>query len=103
VSIYTGLPAVVGWRWHQVQQRTALPDSMVDWRRADVDECYNTVDVARAQEILSRYGVRYVYVGAYERAYYDPAGMLKFDAMAAEGLLRVVYDAQGVRIYRVEE
>jgi uncharacterized membrane protein len=103
VSIYTGLPAVVGWRWHQVQQRTALPDSMVDWRRGDVDECYNTVDVARAQEILSRYGVRYIYVGEYERAYYDPAGLSKFDVMAAEGLLHVVYGAQGVRIYEIGE
>jgi len=42
-----------------------------------------------------------VYVGAYERAYYDPAGLAKFDDMAAQGLLRVVYDAQGVRIYEV--
>ena len=131
VSIYTGLPAVVGWRWHQAQQRAALPDSMVDWRRNDVDECYNTTDAARAWEILSRYGVRYVYVGAYERAYYDPAGLAKFEEMArmggmtdvppstdvpsstdvppsatslasgAERTLRVVYDAEGVRIYEV--
>jgi uncharacterized membrane protein len=101
VSIYTGLPTVVGWRWHQVQQRAALPDAMVDWRRDDVGECYDTTDVARAQEILDHYGVRYVYVGAYERAYYDPAGLSKFDAMAAQGLLRVVYDTQGVRIYEV--
>jgi YYY domain-containing protein len=100
VSIYTGLPAVVGWRWHQAQQRAALPDSMVDWRRNDVDECYNTPDAARAWEILSRYGVRYVYVGAYERAYYDPAGLAKFEAMVAEGMLRVVYDAEGVKIYQ---
>jgi len=101
VSIYTGLPAVVGWRWHQVQQRVALPGAMVDWRRDDVRACYNTTDVARAQEILSQYGVRYVYVGAYERAYYDPAGLAKFDQMAVQGLLRVVYDGQGVRIYEV--
>ena len=101
VSIYTGLPAVVGWRWHQVQQRVALPDAMVDWRRNDVRECYDTTDVARARAILSEYGVRYVYVGAYERAYYDPAGLAKFDAMAAQGLLEVVYDAQGVKIYEV--
>jgi len=103
VSIYTGLPAVVGWRWHQAQQRAALPDSMVDWRRNDVDECYNTPDVARAWEILSRYGVRYVYVGAYERAYYDPAGLAKFEGLVARGVLRVVYDVEGVRIYEVGE
>ncbi len=102
VSVYTGLPAVIGWRWHQVQQRLGvLPDTMVDWRRDDVTQCYNTADVARAQEILARYGVRCVYVGAYERAYYDPAGLAKFDDMAGQGLLRVVYDAQGVRIYEV--
>jgi len=102
VSIYTGLPTVIGWRWHQVQQRLGvLPDVLVDWRRDDVRECYDTSDILRAQEILALYGVRYVYVGAYERAYYDPAGLAKFDAMADRGVLRLVYDVQGVRIYKV--
>ncbi|RLC91889.1 MAG: hypothetical protein DRI79_01810 [Chloroflexi bacterium] len=101
VSIYTGLPTVIGWRWHEVQQRAMLPSTTVDWRRDDVNECYNTTDISRAQGILSRYGVRYIYIGAYERAYYDPAGLDKFDTMAAQGLLQVVYDAQGVRIYEV--
>ena len=99
VSIYTGLPAVVGWSWHQRQQRAGLPGQMVAWRRADVNECYNTTDVARAQEVLERYGVRYIYVGEYERAYYDPAGLAKFDALVDQGLLELVYDAHGVRIY----
>ncbi|HET92369.1 MAG TPA: hypothetical protein ENN99_16765 [Chloroflexi bacterium] len=101
VSIYTGLPAVVGWRWHQVQQRTVLPDVMVNWRRDDVTRCYSTTDAAAAQEILTRYGVRYVYVGEYEGAYYSQAGLTKFDALAAQGWLRVVYDQYGVRIYEV--
>jgi uncharacterized membrane protein len=101
VSIHTGLPAVVGWRWHQVQQRAALPSQTVEWRRDDVRACYSTPDIARAQGILSRYGVRYIYVGEYERAYYVPAGLAKFDRMVDEGMLRVVYDAQGVKIYEV--
>ncbi len=102
VSIHTGLPAVIGWRWHQVQQRTVLPSTVVDWRRDDVNECYNTTDVSRAQDILALYGVRYVYVGDYERAYYDAAGLSKFDEMVAQGLLWVVYDAQGIKIYLVD-
>jgi len=101
VSIYTGLPAVVGWRWHEAQQYAALPDRLVNWRRDDVRDCYDTNSVPHAQEILARYGVRYVYVGEYERAYYDPAGLAKFDLMADQGLLRVAYDAWGVKIYEV--
>ncbi len=101
VSIYTGLPAVVGWRWHQAQQRAALPDVMVNWRRDDVNQCYSTTDAAAAQEILTRYGVRYVYVGEYERAYYSQAGLAKFDELAARGWLQVVYNQYGVKIYEV--
>jgi uncharacterized membrane protein len=102
VSIYTGLPSVVGWRWHQVQQYAALPSQIVEWRRYDVRDCYITTDISYAQRILARYGVRYIYVGEYERAYYAYTGGLgKFDRMVAQGLLRVVYDARGVRIYEV--
>jgi YYY domain-containing protein len=101
VSIYTGLPTVVGWRWHEVQQYAALPDQLVNWRRDDVDDCYDTLSVPRAQEILARYGVRYVYVGRYERAYYNPAGLGKFDLMVDQGLLQIVCDARGVKIYEV--
>ncbi|MBE9509212.1 MAG: hypothetical protein IMY86_14330, partial [Chloroflexi bacterium] len=101
ISIYTGLPTVVGWRWHEMQQRAMLPETMVDQRISDVRECYGTTDARRAFDILTRYDVRYIYVGEYEQAYYDPAGLAKFDDMAAEGLLQVVYDACGVRIYKV--
>jgi YYY domain-containing protein len=101
VSIYTGLPAVVGWRWHQAQQRAGVGGEMVNWRRDDVNAFYDTTSVDRAEEILDRYAVRYVYVGAYERAYYDSSGLGKFDRMVDEGLLRLVYDAAGVRIYEM--
>ncbi|MCX8067730.1 MAG: DUF2298 domain-containing protein [Anaerolineae bacterium] len=98
ISIYTGLPAVVGWRWHQIQQGMG---EEVTQRRADVNECYNTPSPDRALEILRRYGVRYVYVGPYERLYYDAVGLGKFDLLAVQGALRVVYDREGVRIYEV--
>ncbi len=101
VSVYTGLPAVVGWRHHQAQQRVGVGGEMVRWRRDDVNTCYSTTETAEAMAILERYGVRYVYVGAYERAYYDGRGLAKFAQMVEEGMLRVVYDDHDVTVYEV--
>jgi uncharacterized membrane protein len=100
-SIYTGLPTVVGWEWHQRQQRAALAAPVVEDRVADVREFYSTVDLDRAKLILRRYGVRYVVLGAMERLYNDPIGMDKFAAMVEAGDLRVAYQNPGVTIYEV--
>ena len=45
--------------------------------------------------------MRYVVVGPLERAYYEPAGLDKFEQMAAAGLLDTVYSNQEVTIYKV--
>jgi YYY domain-containing protein len=102
VSIYTGLPTVIGWRWHQVQQRMATVGAgRVDDRRIDVQTAYSTSVPEEALGILERYDVRYIYVGPYERLYYDAQGLAKFDAMVADGDLELVYDRNGVKIYEV--
>ncbi len=103
VSIYTGLPAVVGWSWHQRQQRAGIDSRIVEQRRSDVNAFYNATDIALAQNILERYNVRYVYVGGYERLYYDPHGLAKFVTMAKRGFLRVAYESHNVTIYEVVE
>ncbi len=63
VSMYTGLPAIVGWDWHQRQQRAVVPGSLVTNRIQDVNTLYNTPDIEEAQTILNKYDVSYVYVG----------------------------------------
>jgi YYY domain-containing protein len=99
-SIYTGLPTVLGWDWHQKQQRTGYTEK-VDQRQREVNRFYETADVEAAWETIHKYGVRYVVVGGLERAYYPTAGLAKFDRMAGDGLA-VVYRDEGVTIYRVE-
>lgn len=99
VSVYTGLPAVVGWRHHQAQQRVGVGGEMVNRRREDVTTCYSTRDMEEAREILERYDVRYIYVGEYERAYYDEQGLAKFNQMVELGMLQLMYDSGGVMIY----
>lgn len=107
-SIHTGLPAVIGWDWHQKQQRNAVGHWVVDERTRDVAEIYDTTDLERARALLEQYGVRYVIVGEQERIFYDPAGLAKFDRMVEEGLAERVYPEEAVEdppviIYRLPE
>ena len=99
VSQYTGLPTVIGWPWHQQQQRD---DGDIIRRRAmDVATIYSTLSHRRAQKLLEEYQVAYVVVGDLERTYYDERGIAKFDAMTADGILTLAYANEGTRIYRV--
>lgn len=88
VSINTGLPAVMGWDWHQKQQRSATPGEWIDQRQQQVHDFYSTTDPQQALAILRRYHVRYVYVGPEEQVTYGPQGLAKFDRMPE---LRLVY------------
>lgn len=100
-AVYTGLPAVVGWNWHERQQRAIYTEPLVERRIQDVGTIYNTLDPAQALRLLARYRVRYIVVGGLERAYYDPAGLAKFERMAAQGLLETAYRQGSVTIYRL--
>jgi uncharacterized membrane protein len=96
-SIYTGLPAVLGWDYHQTQQRG---DGPVQTRGREVDTFYASPDVVAAQRFLSAYDVRYVILGQVERLYYPPAGLQKF-ANGLNGALEVAYQNPQLTIYRV--
>ena len=102
VSIYTGLPTIVGWDWHQRQQRGHIAGDRVNRRVAEVGEIYSTGDLTRAQQLLHRFGVKYIYMGELERAVYPADGLAKFQRWAEEGFLREVYRNPGVVIYKVE-
>ena len=100
IASYTGLPTVLGWPWHQIQQRTDYADE-IHRRARGVQELYNTTRAARAQELLHEYEVEYIVVGELERVYYLAAGLQKFDDMAGAGSLQLVHQNPGVKIYRV--
>jgi YYY domain-containing protein len=100
ISVYTGLPTVLGWDWHQRQQRAAASGHVVDWRLEDVDRLYNTIDAHEALAILARYDVALVYVGEVERAYYEAAGLHKFDELLGTALT-IAYQQGPVTIYQV--
>jgi YYY domain-containing protein len=100
-SVYTGLPTVQGWNWHQRQQRSVVPSIAIERRVNHVQEIYNTPDPLRAHSLIDLYGVRYIVVGGLERATYSPEGLAKFDVLAQQGLLKPVYQGGAVTIYEV--
>ncbi len=77
-SIYTGLPTVIGWDWHQRQQKQTLPSNWVIDRIAEVEQFYSISDVETALSFLKKYDVQYIVVGQLERIVYDQSGLSKF-------------------------
>ena len=88
ISINTGLPAVIGWDWHQRQQRVGYA-SAVTRRRVEVDQFFENSQRSTALTTLDKYNIRYVYVGEMERAKYSEAGLRKFARMKTDGLVQV--------------
>jgi uncharacterized membrane protein len=102
IAINTGLPSVIGWDWHQTQQRGLFDMSaFVRQRGANVNAFYNTLDIDTALRILNFYNVRYIIVGTLERVYYPAASLAKFERMEELGMLREVYRDGDDVIYEV--
>ena len=98
VAMYTGLPSVIGWQWHQEQQRWGYAYE-VGRRFSDVERIYSTHDSEAALELIRKYGVEYVYLGHLERIYF-PGGMDKFkDGLG--GAMEKVFDNGDTAIYWV--
>ena len=77
VSVYTGLPTVVGWCNHELQWRGNL-DELDIWKPwVDMGKIYETTDQAEAEALLKKYNVKYVFVGQIEngnKPYYSNIG-----------------------------
>jgi YYY domain-containing protein len=70
-TIYTGLPGVLGWNWHQRQQRAVGGDQVVIERALAINDFYLTRSIDEAMDFLDRYDVTYVIVGQLERVYFE--------------------------------
>ncbi len=99
-TIYTGLPGVVGWNWHQRQQRAVVNSDWVQQRVDQVGQFYSTQNQEEVKDFLRRYNIRYIVVGQLERAAYPAGGISKFESL--NGILwdEVYRDGETV-IYKV--
>jgi uncharacterized membrane protein len=99
-SIYTGLPTVIGWDWHQTQQRGVAQTSDILGRRNALAEFYTTEDRGSVIRFLWEFNVGYVIVGQLERNYYPGPGLDKFEAFEGD-LWQEVYRDGSTVIYQV--
>jgi uncharacterized membrane protein len=103
-TIYTGLPGVLGWNWHQRQQRALMPPTLITDRVTEIGLFYASPDVQSALAFLNKYNVRYIIVGQLERNVYpvsnDVDGLAKFAENDGKYWRSVYRDAHTV-IYEV--
>ena len=78
ISIYTGLPTVLGWDWHQKQQRSLEANSIIK-RKNDIDTFYNTLSDEYMIDFLDYYGIELIILGPLENTLYEKNGLIKFN------------------------
>jgi uncharacterized membrane protein len=95
---------VVGWNWHQRQQR-GFAATDVQSRVDSIGMFYFTQDIDSARTFLSKYQVQYIVVGQLERNIY-PAfdfasdGLAKFEKYDGK-YWKAVYHDKDTTIYEV--
>lgn len=98
-AMHVGLPMIVGWPWHQRQQRgIGIAEPEIDRRQADVRSLYSSGSPTVIQRILDEYDVGYVLVGQTERAYYPEETVA---VLERHPQLILAYENEAVRVYMV--
>lgn len=97
---FTGLPSVIGWNYHQRQQRPLMHTDVWD-RVNDVKAFYDGTRLEEALAFIMKYRVAYIVVGQLERGLYAPEGIAKFDAFDGQPWM-AVYRDRDTAIYQVD-
>ena len=95
ISIYTGLPTILGWGNHEGQWHGADFGGILNQRRQDIETLYATPNWQETQLILDQYNVRYVVVGNLERTSY------RVNEEKFNNFLRPVFRQGNITIYEV--
>jgi len=92
-STFTGLPTLIGWVGHEGAWRS-FP-SEINERVIVIDNLYRGEDV---QNLIKKYQIEYVYIGALEKEEYPDNDFKYFEAISD-----LVYSNEDVKIYKVRK
>ena len=94
ISASTGLPAVLGWKGHELQWRGS--SEPFAGREEDIAAIYSGSDPEEARRLLNGYGVRYVYLGSREQKRYGVSTLWQY-----QEFLKTVFQQDGVIVYEL--
>ena len=94
VSANTGLPTVLGWTVHEWLWRGnySIPASRIN----DIKEIYESRDLEKTKDLLKKYNIEYVFIGALEPQKYPDLNEAKFVFLG-----QLVFQKDNTRIYKV--
>ncbi len=95
ISIYSGLPTLLGWGNHEGQWRGSDFQGILALRQSDIETLYTTPNWQQTQTLLEQYHVRYVIVGSLERTSY------RINEAKFNNFLKPVFRQGSVVIYEV--
>ncbi len=95
ISAQTGLPTLLGWDGHELQWRGNTIEQ--DTRRPDIERIYRYATGSELRQLLDRWQIDYLIVGDLERQTF---GVTPQSEARLAQVMDLVYDAEGVRIYR---
>jgi len=93
ISRSTGIPNIINWPGHQLQWRN--DSNEIFQRQNHVKEIYQTQDINLTKNLISKYNVKYIYVGDRERKKYGESGLKKFDLF-----LEIIFQEGEIIIYK---
>ncbi len=95
VAIFTGQPTLIGWIGEEEQMR--YNNELTGSRVQAANQIFGSPYIPYTQKLMEKYQVKYVYVGGNERKAYPAPNLEKF-----RQFMDVVYEQEGVTIYRVK-
>ena len=96
VSINTGLQSVLGWDWHQKQQRS-LDQNQVTLRKKQIEEFYKTDSSQYLEDFLETYDVGLIIFGSIESNFF-PEFPTRLEEKLGDKVSKL-YDKDNYKIY----
>ena len=73
ISTFTGNPTVLGWTTHEwlwrCEKDYSMPTDLIN-RCSDINSLYKIEDLNKANEIIDKYNINYIYIGTIEYNHY---------------------------------